>query len=309
MVAELFKNKITELCNNADKMGIIVYAITKSQNNVLRLDIQDKYSNDLKNFYIEHIKNIADDELEVLRLSACDDRKNVIYLYDLNDVPEDFKVLQENMKECSKFSLDNSFSNIKALLIQIGNESFRATLYKILRPISIFSGARHLFFIKSKTQLSRIEDEFLRFDSNFQIIQVQDDLYIKDIKILENMGFYEILKKEAQKGLQSIINMEILDNVEPLEELLDDVKYARKLTNITQHSPVLKAKVTNDKIINFCNSHPTLKGKIKFNEDKSKIILDTKVSKDLFIKVLMDNFLTSQLTNYQYESKAKDNIG
>lgn len=36
------------------------------------------------------------------------------------------------------------------------------------------------------------------------------------------------------------------------------------------------------------------------------ITLDTKVSKDLFIKVLMDDFLTSQLTQFYYDSIAKD---
>ncbi|WP_240068822.1 hypothetical protein [Enterobacter hormaechei] len=36
--------------------------------------------------------------------------------------------------------------------------------------------------------------------------------------------------------------------------------------------------------------------------------LDTKVSKDLFIKILMDDFLTSQLTQFYYESLAKDAV-
>lgn len=36
------------------------------------------------------------------------------------------------------------------------------------------------------------------------------------------------------------------------------------------------------------------------------ISLDTKVSKDFFIKVLMDDFLTSQLTKFYYDSIAKD---
>jgi hypothetical protein len=36
--------------------------------------------------------------------------------------------------------------------------------------------------------------------------------------------------------------------------------------------------------------------------------LDTKVSKDLFINLLMDNFLTSELTKFHYASIAKDSV-
>ncbi|MCY3628153.1 MAG: DUF4868 domain-containing protein [Gammaproteobacteria bacterium] len=47
-------------------------------------------------------------------------------------------------------------------------------------------------------------------------------------------------------------------------------------------------------------------GRIRFNDREDKIVLDTKKSKDLFIKLLMDDFLTSELTSYHYESVVKD---
>jgi hypothetical protein len=91
-----------------------------------------------------------------------------------------------------------------------------------------------------------------------------------------------------------------------LHELLDDIKYARRFTKVAQASPVLEAKVPNEIIIKFCKNFPSLAGKIRFNSSEDKIILDTKVSKDLFIKLLMDNYLTSDLTKINYESVAKD---
>ncbi|GAB7087807.1 hypothetical protein JCM15579A_19110 [Marinifilum fragile] len=47
---------------------------------------------------------------------------------------------------------------------------------------------------------------------------------------------------------------------------------------------------------------------MRLNADGSKFNLDTKVSKDLFIKLLNNNFLTSQLTKLYYESLAKDGV-
>ena len=70
----------------------------------------------------------------------------------------------------------------------------------------------------------------------------------------------------------------------------------------------MKSGIPNNEIIQFCQNFPTLTGKIRFNEAADKIILDTKVSKDLFIQLLMDNFLTSELTKSYYASVAKDSI-
>ncbi|HBB7571144.1 TPA: DUF4868 domain-containing protein, partial [Escherichia coli] len=94
--------------------------------------------------------------------------------------------------------------------------------------------------------------------------------------------------------------------INSIKELIDDVKYARKLTRVAKSSPVILANIENEKIIEFCKIYPVLVNRIRFNEDGTKITLDTKVSKDLFIKVLMDDFLTSQLTQFYYESLAKD---
>ena len=43
-----------------------------------------------------------------------------------------------------------------------------------------------------------------------------------------------------------------------------------------------------------------------YSEDGSKIILHSNLSKELFIKMLDDAYLTSQLTDQYYESLAKD---
>ncbi|WP_420868523.1 Kiwa anti-phage protein KwaB-like domain-containing protein [Alkalimarinus coralli] len=65
----------------------------------------------------------------------------------------------------------------------------------------------------------------------------------------------------------------------------------------------------NNQIISFCKTFPKLANRIRLNEDETKIGLDTKVSKDLFIKLLMDDYLTSELTHFHYESVSKDSAG
>lgn len=47
---------------------------------------------------------------------------------------------------------------------------------------------------------------------------------------------------------------------------------------------------------------------MRYTPDGTQFALDTKVSKDLFVKLLNDDFLTSELTQLYYDSLAKDNI-
>ncbi|HEY3307427.1 MAG TPA: Kiwa anti-phage protein KwaB-like domain-containing protein, partial [Desulfuromonadaceae bacterium] len=61
-------------------------------------------------------------------------------------------------------------------------------------------------------------------------------------------------------------------------------------------------------IISFVGTHPALRGKFKLSEDESQLKLDTKVSQNLFLKLLNDDFLQSQLTRRYYESLAKDDL-
>ena len=53
---------------------------------------------------------------------------------------------------------------------------------------------------------------------------------------------------------------------------------------------------------------PELAGKFKYSDDGNKIRLDTKKSKDAFLKLMNDSFLRSELTKQYYEASTKDNI-
>ena len=66
--------------------------------------------------------------------------------------------------------------------------------------------------------------------------------------------------------------------------------------------------ISNDDIINFTKTNPGLRGRFKYSEDGKQIRLDTKTSKNAFIKLLNDDYLRSNLTNQEYDSIAKDRI-
>ena len=64
--------------------------------------------------------------------------------------------------------------------------------------------------------------------------------------------------------------------------------------------------VGNDQIIQFIKQHNGLSRKIRINDTETKIILDTKVSQNFFMKLLNDDYLKSELTNFEYDADSKD---
>jgi hypothetical protein len=149
----------------------------------------------------------------------------------------------------------------------------------------------------------------LRISPGFQALSINGTVIILNLKTIEkSFGFTEVIKREAIHGIDAIRNMSILQNIEELEGLIDNITFARKLIMVARSSPVIQNNIPNSQIINFTKIHPALKGKIKYNTDGTLINLHTKTAKNLFVKLLNDDFLTSELTKLFYDSLAKDGI-
>lgn len=314
MDAVKLKESLLSFYKEQGNFSVTVYAISKDaqQTEPRRLDIEVSAQAGLKTLFLKSIEDeiLNKEELTVLNLSTSDERVDAIYVYDL-EIPNELRTIDTVISQDNLplYRLnDEKLGNIKALLIEIGNNEKQVVLYKTLAPIHIF-GQSSFCLVKHGTRLEKLNHEFLRISSNFQMMQIDGQLLVIDLPALEkSFGFHDIIRKEAALGVGAIAMKSIIENMELLNELLDDIKYARRFTKVAKGSPVLHANIPNASIIQFCKSFPKLKGKIRFNAAEDKIVLDTKVSKDLFIKLLMDNFLTSDLTKFHYESVAKDSI-
>jgi len=306
------KAALQEFYDQYDEIGVCVYAILKDrpETEPKKIDIEAEAMDGLKALFIQSLKDsITDKEnLSVLNLSVSDERIDAIYLYDV-ELPEELLAIEIVIAEDNLPLLDLEafeLSNIKALLIEIGNNDRQIVLYKTMAPINIF-GRKNFFLRKAHHRMEKIKDEFLRVSAGFQLLRINGDLLVIDLAVIEkSFGFHDVIKREAAVGVGAVERMQLVQNPEVLRELLEDVKYARRLTKIAKASPVIARAIPNASIINFCKSFPKLAGKIRFNEAEDQIILDTKVSQDLFIKLLMDDYLTSELTALHYESVAKD---
>lgn len=314
MTAEELKTALQTYYNDQANIGVCLYALMKDTESPgpFKLDIEADAEAGLKALFMQSLQDeiFSNDELSVLALSSADERVNAIYLYDL-DIPDELASLETVIAQDDLPVLDlnkTNLSSIRALLIEIGNDARQMVLYKTMASVNIF-GRSSFFLRKHESRLEKLNDEFLRVSAGFQLMRVNENLLVLNLEALErNFGFHEVIKREAALGINAIVSAELVTNPDVLRELLDDVKYARRLTKVAKASPVLKAGVSSASIVQFCKTFPKLARRIRFNEENNKVILDTKVSKDLFIKVLMDDYLTSELTKFHYASVAKDAV-
>ncbi len=313
MEREEFNQQVEYFTESENGIGLSIYVTLKNEQDFIprRLNIPNVTESDLQLLFNEAIlEELIEDLFTIQNISSADERTNVLYEYDL-EIPEELEHLSEvtQRDDIPFFNLENDdLSQIEAVLIEIGNEENQLILYKKMFPIQIFS--REKFFLKKSTErFERIDDDFIRLDPSFHLFLLNDRLFIKDLKVLERFfSFHEIIKREALSGLNAITQLSLVSNIEALEELIDDVSFARKLTRVANNSPIIQLGISNDKVISFALTHPGVKGKIKVNDDGTQFTLDTKVSKNTLIKLLNDDYLTSQLTDLYYDSLAKDGI-
>ena len=268
----------------------------------------------LKKYFLDSITEriIQKEELQIMNISEADERKNVIYQYDLEERPPELSVistlLENQIQPNFNFQRDN-IKDIKAYVVMIGNNENKLLLYKKHYPISLLKRDSYMMLRKSKERFVRFNEELIRLDSNFQFFALNDILFIKNLDQLERFfGFHDVIKREAMDSISKIEQSNILADTDVLKESVENITFARKLTKLSANSPVLGGDIPIRTIIQFTKNNPALAGKLKYNHDESKIVLDTKNSQNLFIKLLNDDYLKSELTQMYYDSLAKDKI-
>ena len=203
---------------------------------------------------------------------------------------------------------EEQLEDIIGFVIVIGNSENNIVVYKQQYSISLLKRDKYMLTpILHQNRLKRYEGDILRMDFNYQFMLWNNTFYIADIDKMEKIcSFHDVIKNEAVKSINKIKEIDIVDNIETLNDELDNVTFARKLTRIYKDSKVL-GKVSNSDIIDFTKRHSFFaKNPIKLNEKGDKFMSDTKRSKNAFVKLMNDDLLTSQLTNADYESLTKN---
>lgn len=283
------------------------------QISIKQADVDDGAQSELAQNFIDSISStiLLNDELSLVDISSADDRAHAIYRYDLPEIPAQLtnlgEVLQRDDFDVFDFESDD-LKHLQGILILLGHGQQQMALYKHQYPVALLKrdSSFSLVRIRNQNRLVKLDDDILRINSKFEFMRVGTHYYIVDIKTLERFfGFHDAIRNVATQGIANIAQSGLVFDTQPLTARLDDISFSRKLVRAARASPVLGV-IPNSEVIAFVDTHPALRGKFKLNEDGTKVKLDTKVSQNLFLKLLNDDFLQSELTKRYYASLAKD---
>lgn len=319
MKVDEVKAKVTGIFSSP--YSVQVYLVLKTDNGFeLRIaDIEDETEPELRTMFSENVRSrISNNEdLSICNLSIADDRANALFYYDYEEYPEELSVFKDfnlasAVKAISKFNFNSdNISSLYGYIVYLGSMTDGLLLFKKHYPISLIK--RECFLLglhKSKERFEKISsDDILRLNGDFQLIRFGNEVYVTDIKVLErNLGFNALVFREASSTVDSIDELKLLEDIQVLKDSTEEVAFARKLSKVKKTSPIFANNIPKEVIVEFTKNNPGLKGAFKYSEDGQAIRLDTKKSKEAFIKLLNDAFLRSELTKEYYEARAKDNI-
>ncbi len=315
MTLEELRTKIESIVQ-MEALGINVYFLLSTElgQTIKRANIIENVKTNLVTEYRYSLNQVvANEDLTMIDLSAADDRQTAIYLYDLEEQPAVFTYFEsiqndndENPIPLFEFDIDN-LADLEGYFISIGDFENNVILYRKQMPINLFRQGK-IYLVKGHdTQFEKIDKEFLRIDAKIDVISTDDSIIINNISILErHYEFRAIIEHEAEASLENINGLNILENIEVLQERVSDTTFARKLSKISTTSPVFN--LPTEHIIQFVRNHHILGNEFRYSEDETKILLDTKKSQNFFLRLMNDDFLHSQLTNFDYMTPAKDRL-
>ncbi|MEX5669027.1 Kiwa anti-phage protein KwaB-like domain-containing protein, partial [Pseudomonas neuropathica] len=143
-------------------------------------------------------------------------------------------------------------------------------------------------------------EDVLKINAKFEFFKIGGQYYIFDLKALERFfGFHDAIKNIATQGIDNIRQADLVEDVQVFSDRLDDISFSRKLVKAASSSPVLNL-IPNAEVVSFASTHPALRGQFKFTADGERFSLATKKSQGLFLKLLNDDFLQSELTKRYY---------
>ncbi|WP_110975568.1 anti-phage protein KwaB [Acinetobacter sp. WCHAc060042] len=305
--------EVNEILCDVGAVACLYAVILKEDTYIIKkVDIAASLQDDIKKLFETSLRssNIFNDDVVLKQLSDCDERRNVICEVDV-ELGAPFDLISSLDKTDGDFEVFNpskEIEHLKAFLIDIGTQEKQLLIYKHIYPLEIMKKSRFAVVFNSNI-MEKFTDQLLTISPSFQMVRTNEKTFVLDIPFIEkNAKFQQVTKEKATQACEVISKVEWLANAVAFEELVDDMSFARKLSRISADSPVIKKNIPSEKILTFCKNFPSVKGKIRFNDDDTKILLDTKVSKNIIIKIFLDDMLTSELTESHYESLAKDSV-
>lgn len=311
MNKESLKDVIQKI-NDSDQKNLKVFVMLKS-GKIKNLKISTDVSDSLLKLFVPHLMEefvTTDTEYKIKPVDEMNDESaNTYYFFDTSNMYERLTTFQLFTDTQEVFSFDDaSFNDIDVFFISIASDNNKIFLYKKHYPINLLKRGKVLHLFKSNEHIDELKEDILRLDRSFQFLSYDGNVLVANLKMLERqLGYSDIIIKNAKDVLQIISSLDFLADMAKLEEMVLTTRIAKKVNQVKNSKviDVFKADIT--RVQSFIEKIAELKSSLKFNDD-NKLEVTTKVAVEKLLKLLDDAYLKSELTEEWYNSLNKDSI-
>ncbi len=284
------------------------------------VDIGDEDDGCLSDLFLGALREVAKSlsKDSVQSISVADVREGGIYRFDLDEVPQRLRSGFDALRIDDASLLHGrlpSVADVKAVLILFGAGEERVCLYKHIFPVSVLRKKNiYEHFVSAGASPSRLRlasNDFLRLDGSFHFIYVEDEMYCLGAKIIQSFyGFTDAIVAKARTSIDDIKDSSLVSDVSKMIERVEaaDVALARKIVRAVAISKVLGA-VPPARVVDFTKNNRFYAGKFRYSADGCKIELSSLTSIKMFLKLIGDDYLYSELTDSFYDVAVKDPAG
>lgn len=208
------------------------------------------------------------------------------------------------------FSVDD-IKSIKWIIIKIGNESKFCNLYIPYYPIFALNREKWAVLVPEHKQFKSLDaNKILRFNTKIVFLYyklgLEDEITLTlDIPQIEKSFWYEKeFIKKANSRVDQIDKLSFVANIDQFREYIEKKTSIRnKIIRIPENSLVFTKTI--DQIKGFVKTKKYLD---IFQYQDDKFLIDSEKKARTFLKILDDDFLKSELTEWEYDSDIKTHL-
>lgn len=319
LISKLENLRLLEDC------GLVVYFVLQKQGifKLKQANIRSAALEQIKISIEENIDNfrlqLKEEDFVLKNLSEADDRQGVVYQYDLAEIPVPLCMMsevRENLFNVDYFTEESgrvfsfeidSFGEIDGYIVAYGVANENIIIYRKTYPVNLMKQGKNMFILKDAEQIDVLQKDIFRIDGKIDFFNIEQCSFILNLSILEKYNdFKDIVVRSATNSIMQIVDLDLVADMDKLlERANSDISFARKLIKVITNSPILNI-VKKEDIFDFAQRHAYLSQKLKITNNHFE--LDKKKSQNIFLQLLDDSFLHSELSSNEYVSPAKDKL-
>jgi len=241
-------------------------------------------------------------DLAVVPLSGVDQRDEVLYFYDLAERPVGFDAIDATLQDNQPlFSFgDHALADVKSIVIKAAIVGHVFLFFKHVYPVSLVRRSS-ILMMKVGDRLSYLDSDVLKLTSGFDLLVYEGQYYINGFKKFEKSFKFDAIEQRIRAdATAAIVALGICDDSK--SHLANGAAPARDYIRVAR-SDVLQLPVAT-----IMAHAASLEQKTGLKIVNGKIQLTSKKLVKVFMKMLNDDYLRSSLTNYDYDTLAKNKL-